>query len=143
MVETGDSICIRKIRGRRYLYALIFQALHNFFFGIQIGAAADGKRPLGKKISQDLFCSFLSICIQPSCYQILRHGILHGKIFQKIFFLLREADLVHFPCNGAKHTVYKRLQVIKALALCQLHSFIAHCAVRHAVHIFQLVYRTS
>ena len=27
MVETGDSICIRKIRGRRYLYALIFQAL--------------------------------------------------------------------------------------------------------------------
>lgn len=75
--------------------------------------------------------------------QILRHGILHGKIFQKIFFLLREADLVHFPCNGAKHTVYKRLQVIKALALCQLHSFIAHCAVRHAVHIFQLVYRTS
>ena len=123
--------------------ALTFQTFYNLFLGIQISPASDGKRMFRKKICQYLLCCFFSIGFQPPGYQHLWHGILYRKIFQQIIFFLRKPDLIHFPGYGTKNTVYKRLQIIKAFSLRQLHSLIAHCTVRNTVHKFQLIYRTS
>ena len=143
MVKFRNAVCIRQIWSRRYMNALTFQAFYNLFLGIQISPASDGKRMFHKKIRQYLLCCFFSIGFQPPGYQHLWHGILYRKIFQQIIFFLREPDLIHFPGYGTKNTIYKRLQIIKTFSLRQLHSLIAHCAVWHTIHVFQLIYCTS
>ena len=122
----------------------VFQALHSFLLGIQIGTAADGKRLLCKEISQDLLCQ--SSSPYASSHLVTRFsGIEYftDRYFRRSSSFFGKLTLSISLCNGAKHTVYKRLKRCKSPF--SVPASPLHCTqrVRHTVHILQLVYRAS
>ena len=59
----------------------------------------------------------------------------------KAFLLIRTADVLFFPCDGAQYAVDESAQAGKSFLRRQFDGFADRCPVRYAVHIQDLVYR--
>ena len=140
MIIIRNFICIGKIGSRSYLYSLLCQTPVNLFLGIFMDPAAHSNRLLLQKLCQNHFCLFFTVSFQPAIDQIFRHGVLNRKKSHQILLSGWKLQIFIFPGYGPQNSVHKRLQIIKALSLSQLHRFIAHCTVRYTVHEFNLIH---
>ena len=118
---------------------LLFETFQHSLFLRLILPYPDSSRLGFQKRFQHLFRRGKIIFLQEPFHQPDRHGIDHRQIFHRTVFF-RKMNASIFPDDPSEDSVNKACEIVKPSLSSQLHRFVAHCAVRHIVHIQELIY---
>ena len=131
IIQPGYFKSIRQFRNRMYCHPFCFQFVYEFF-RCHSGKIGTDRQPVfcGKSL-QNLTGLFLSIIFGPYVHDPFRHRICNAQI--------REANFSPSSCHTTQHTVDKSAQTGKPTLSRQLYRLIAHCGIRHTVHIHNLI----